>query len=220
MALLLTRTVFVHTPKTAGQWTAAALARGCEVQGHLGPVHASPDEINQSVDWRVRPYRITFVRHPLSWYASIWAHRMDESWTPVDDPAWFSGAWIDRWAEFTVRTEHNDFDGFLRQAITAFPDGWVTRLFKAYTAECTGVGRQEHLADDLLKLLQEAGEHVDVHLLMDTPEHNTRASTPARRLQTTVDQGLVESVMQVENWVVNRFGYHELPRWVTRQWPG
>lgn len=207
MAFLLDRSVFVHVPKTGGQWVVAALERAGLVRERLGPVHTSPDEIE--VDPALP--RFAFVRHPLAWYRSIWAHRMDEGWSPVDDPDWFTPRWIDHWASFTSRTRARRFDRFVRRCVEAFPDGYVSDLYETYVEGCARVGRQERLAEDLVEILDAFGEPVDPDRLRAVSPVNVRGRTPPRRRAAEWTPELIALVVGAERRAIERFGYEEVP---------
>ena len=79
MAFFLTKTCFVHTPKCAGRWIKKYLQQSVtitdrEYKGTLGEKnheHYAPswDELGDK-----KPF--AFVRHPITWLASLHNHRM------------------------------------------------------------------------------------------------------------------------------------------------
>lgn len=211
MAVLLPNSVFIHIPKTAGQWVASALEHMGLATGHLGVVHASPDEIRSEPAFQQRPVVFTMVRHPLLWYPSMWAHRMDENWSPVDDPDWFTPRWVDTWASFTESCRSDTFDDFVHKCTARFPSGYVSMLYDAYTRDCTFVGRQENLAQDLVKALELSGETFDPADVHKVPPRNVRGRTPARKKQSRYTPELIDCVMRAEAWAVEKFGYEEIP---------
>ncbi|HEX9794811.1 MAG TPA: hypothetical protein VGC54_12580 [Planctomycetota bacterium] len=212
MASLTPRCVFVHVPKTGGQWVHAALGECGLLTGTLGVVHASPDEIRASAAWAARPTRFAFVRSPLRWYPSMWAHRMDDQWLPIDSSDWFSARWLKAWAGFTERCRAEDFEDFVVRCTRAFPDGWLAALYREYLDGVMAVGRQEHLADDLVRILREAGEDFDETALRATPARNVRAGGGSRRRSWAWTPALLALVAECEHAVFARFGYPvELP---------
>ncbi|MEW6754950.1 MAG: hypothetical protein AB1505_28800, partial [Candidatus Latescibacterota bacterium] len=180
MAFLLRRSVFIHIPKTAGQWVASALESAGLLAGRLGVVHASPDEICREGAYRARPFRFAMVRHPLSWYQSMWAHRVDEEWGPMDDPAWFTPRWVEVWAEFTKQCRAATFAEFVRACTSHYPQGFVSTLYDVYAQDCGFVGKQERLPEDLIEALTRAGEEFEPRPVQQTPPRNVRARRPHR----------------------------------------
>ena len=211
MAWLLPRSVFIHVPKTGGQWVAAALEEAGLLAGTVGPIHASPEEIAGDPEVAARSHRFAFVRNPLTWYRSMWAHRMDEGWAPVDDPQWFTPRWIEAWAPFTDAVRAQRFDRFVRNVVAEFPDGFLSSLYEAYTDGCTQVGRYEHLAEDLVRILSEIGERFDPDRVRRTPPRNVRGDTPTRRRQAEWTPDLVALVQGAERRAFARYGYAEVP---------
>lgn len=213
MALLLPRSVFIHIPKTAGQWIAQALANAGVETRELGVVHASPDELPMLGTLRRGRVVFCFVRHPLTWYPSMWSHRMDDGWDePIDDPKWFSPRWIEFWAQFTARCRSETFDGFVRACTSSYPDGLVSTLYERYTSGCSRVGRYERLAPDLVDILALAGEEFDQERLLATEPRNVRGGTGTRRADTTYDSSLAELVLETERKALERFGYTSHPQ--------
>jgi hypothetical protein len=207
MALLLRNAVFIHIPKTAGQWVAHAIRRAGLAEGSLGPVHASPDELAHDPRYRSRPIRFAFVRDPVTWYPSMWAHRTHEAWSPIDDPEWFSERWIDRWAEFTANVRAKTFDEFVNRCAEWYPDGWVSRLYEAYTDDCTHIGRSETVQDDLVRILRLAGDSVDPVNISKTPAMNVRASVGGRNPLKVYSPDSLDLVTRVEKRARVRYGY-------------
>jgi len=211
MAYLLSKSVFIHIPKTAGQWVASTLDNAGLVVDTIGAVHASPDEIKQEVAFRERDFLFTFVRHPVSWYQSMWAHRVDEEWEPIDDPEWFSPEWIGFWAEFTDRCRSDSFEGFVRNCVKHYPEGFVSTLFDAYTNGCDFVGKQESVIEDLCRALDLAGENYDMTRLGKTKAKNVRGQQPYRRREAQYSPDLIKLVTKTESKVIEKYRYDSLP---------
>ena len=148
--------------------------------GPLGVVHTSPDEIRHEPAFRERDSCFAMVRHPLTWYQSMWAHRMDEQWTPVDDPGWFTPRWIETFAQLT-NCQSDVFEEFVTRCLDRFPDGFVSGLYDAYTDGCTFVGRHERLLEDLETALTPAGESFDARRLREVHPVNVRSRRPRRQ---------------------------------------
>jgi hypothetical protein len=207
MALLLSRSVFLHVPKTGGTWTAAALEQSGLVIGRLGAVHASPDEIEHQPAYQQRPMRFAMVRHPATWYGSAWAHRMDEKWGPINAPDWMSPAWTARWNEWTQRCNARLFPRFIENCTRAFPAGWLSALYDAYTQGCTHIARQETAVDDLIGILRSSGEPLDEDAIRSTPPKNVRSSSPRSTKYVVYTAEILEMIAANEKRIYSRFGY-------------
>ena len=211
MAYLLPKSVFIHTPNTAGQWVAATLDNAGLVVDTIGVVHASPDEIRQEPVVKERDFSFTFVRHPASWYQSMWAHQMDEEWDSIDDPKWFTPRWINFWAKFTDTCRSNSFEEFVRNCINHYPEGFVSTLFEAYTAECKFVGKQERLIEDVQIALDLAGEQYDLTKLQKTRPKNVRGQRPRRKRVSQYSPDLIKLVTRTEIEAIEKYGYDIFP---------
>src|SRR5690606_9451730 len=80
MALIAGNICFFHMPKTGGLWTRSVLKAHFPQTRELGHVHVAPDELALPAD--EQRLRVCFVRNPLTWFPSLWAHkkRVDPRW--------------------------------------------------------------------------------------------------------------------------------------------
>lgn len=213
MALLLEHSIFTHVPKTGGTWLAEAVRRAGLVQESLGPVHATPRELKSHQSYVPRPVTFAIVRHPATWYASLWAHRMDENWCEISARDWFSPASLERWALLTDRCKSRSFPEFVERCVEAFPDGWLSALYDTYITPGTTVGRFENLVDDTIAILRRAGERFDETIIRGTEPQNVRGAVRKHHRRTIFTPSLLELIYASERRSYARFGYEEqLPR--------
>jgi len=148
MAILLTNsdTLILLVPKTGSTWIRTVLERSGIPHRHVGD-RMYRGHGNLLVHGRKNRAVACFVREPYAWYRSYWAHRTHLGWRPK--------YLIDR------HCSNGDFGGFLAGCVRTFP-GFLTTLFEEYAGSRTHaiefVGRQESLADDLIRLLHSSGE--------------------------------------------------------------
>ena len=203
MASATERFIFYHIPKTGGTWVKVALKEAGVKTGAVrttgGPhpfnlkwAHACPGTVpERSKDGR---FSFCFVRQPIAWYTSYWAFRSrkgarrDENF-PAD------GLWSD------------DFDQFVNNLLDAYPGGFVTALYQYYTgARCDKVdfiGRQETLADDLVKALTLAGETFDEAALRATRQCN---KSPGKLKKLCIlSEATQARIADCERWVSETF---------------
>jgi hypothetical protein len=211
MAIRLQRAIFIHVPKTGGTWVAEALRRAHLVEASIGPVHATPQEIRADPAYAERPIHFAIVRHPVSWYASLWAHRMDENWCEINATDWFSAASIDRWGVLTRRCKSATFDDFVQRCVNVFPGGWLSSLYDTYITADTRVGRFETLIDDTITLLEEAGEVFDERIIRRTEPQNVRGSLSSRRVRGEFTRSILDMIHATEHRSYVRFGYGIYP---------
>lgn len=149
--------LFLHVPKTGGNWVRDVLEANDLVFAHLGGKHAGPTQLAplrrllQIPDRYDRPNRplfsFCFVRHPLAWYESWFRMNVARGW-----PEWSSDA--DAWNPscdlngFGAPT----FNGFIEHVMSRRP-GFLSGLYQSYAAGADFVGRQESMVDDLISVL-------------------------------------------------------------------
>ena len=199
MAIRTERMVFYHIPKTGGTWVKVALANaGVPYRAtrnikaphpfNLKKAHATPDiVVPREVAGK---FAISFVRKPLDWYSSYWSFRSRKG-ARRDEKFPADGLWSD------------DFDQFVNNLLDAFPGGFVTTLYQFYLGRDADkvdfIGRQEHLADDLVQALTLAGEDFDEAALRATERRNQ--SPPKWKKRCIVTTNTLERVIDQERWI-------------------
>jgi hypothetical protein len=211
LAFLLTKSAFIHIPKTGGQWVVAALKGAGVPVRRLNVVHTSPDEVADNPEFQTRKEIFAFVRHPLSWYQSIWAHRMDDAWQPICSKQWFTQRWMNHWVEFNKYCQSNRFEEFVRKCVSHFPDGFLSSLYETYTKGCTFIGKQENIANDLQTILEKTGEDFNRFELKNTNRHNVRANQPRRQFAIKYTKELIDLIMKAEQRAVDKYQYYDIP---------
>ena len=212
MALpLKTGWLFVHLPKTGGSWLRHVLRDAGFVADDdeevdpgvvAWPVPASASSGMRRCHATARsighdPARsFCFVRHPLAWYRSLWAHGARDGWEPK---------------EFVLdQYGCDDFLEFMDRCLRAFPTGFVSLLYRIYTEGAGFVGRYERLGDDLPAALEVAGLdpmtpflHAPMNVASAQPDLGQRCLYPLE---------LARRVAAVEDEAIRRFGYHPIPQ--------
>ena len=190
--LILQNCRMLCTPKTGSSWSSAAVLRASE--------HAKPFGVARGRYYHA-PLRgvfsqlshmpaMAFVRHPLTWYKSIWSframHQVRNMKFPVDRH------WVPDYEEFVI------------SMLDAYPGGFVTQLFQYYVGKngdgLDFVGRQENLTNDLVTALTLAGETFDEDLLRGTKRYNV-----SRKYDVVLSKDTQNRVLEVEKWVVDNF---------------
>jgi hypothetical protein len=162
------RIALLHVPKTGGTWACHAII---EAGVHVREPEVVAPDLHYAQKGHVRLdqipgfeelFTIAFVRHPLDWWRSFWAHRMREGWLFPDH-------------EIDSRAASEDFDDFVEQVLRNLP-GFCGELFERFTgparAPVSFTGRYEHLVDDLCFALRVAGQPFDEPKLRGFPPRN------------------------------------------------
>lgn len=220
-AILPSGAVFLHVPKTGGSWVMAVLKDQNLLRTYVKPKHVSAYRYREF--FRHHPelylyyclkhgplwhhatkdtFRFFFVRHPLSWYESLWTYMSGRSWQPFPErPSRLSTAWHPK----SLLHQHasEDFNLFVSRVAEAYP-GFVTNLYHYYDAiPATYVGRQESLADDLVEVLTLLNERFDEDRIRNFPRVNESVTT--RRPEW--DPDLRQRVMGLEHAALVKYGY-------------
>lgn len=151
------------TPKTGSVWIREALTRSGVYHIHLGPPELRSHGY-LSVFGRGYSSIAAFVRNPITWHHSYWAYR--------------SGAnsrWDHRW-NIDVDCESATFREYVEKVTTLYP-GFVTNLYERFAGRPENpvdfIGRQERLADDLVRFLNWRRERFSEPLMRSVPPLNT-----------------------------------------------
>lgn len=142
-----------YVPRTGGEPVADLLV------DHLGgrllrPAHASFRAVEPPQPPSIR---VVTIREPRSWYRAYWAYARSAMRHPRAWPIWERG---DRRHPTTVLDERcgaADFETFVRNALRAFPDGFLRTTYCGFLNGATHVLRSERLVDDLASLLELVG---------------------------------------------------------------
>lgn len=218
-SVLKNGSVFLHIPKTGGKWVSQVLHDLGLVAWETPHKHADLDHfadlptrstsmlgrLVRTVRYRVpvNPLVFCFVRNPISWYESWFSY--------MSQPAL---AWRDYGADGDPHHWHPnsplnglgdaDFNTFVRRVLQRRP-GYVTELYGLYTrAPRLFVGRQESLADDLIRLLRQMDVKFDEQAI------RSRGRVGASRQSDEHprwDPGLLREVALAEHGGLVRYGY-------------
>jgi hypothetical protein len=137
-------------------------------------------------------FTFAFVRDPLDWWRSFWAHRMREGWLFPDH-------------EIDSRASSTDFTEFVGMVIERLP-GFLGNFYERFVGPperpIDFIGRFERLADDLVLALRRAGEPFDEQALRSCPPANVGE-------YATVDAGyrpdLARALQAAEQRTIERF---------------
>jgi len=150
MALVTDKSLFLHIPKTGGQFVRQAF-KSCGIKyTEIAGEHDHFPYLLKFKDkqfWQNK-FIFAFVRHPLSWYQSRWAFRVKYGWKVQH--------------ELDFNCFSNNFETFCRNSAKYRPNGWVSWEYKIYIEQCPKpcdfVGKTENLINDTIMAFRLAGE--------------------------------------------------------------
>jgi len=208
MAILLKcGAIFLHIPKTGGNWVADVLEDNDLVFAHIGEKHSSMDQILEFEKWFRVPYKYSkpnkpffkfcFVRHPLKWYESWFKMQTASGWPKWgEDPGvWHPNAMLDGLGD-------TDFNTFITNVLREHR-GYLTRLYGWYTSPGVHfIGKQENLADDLVSVLKFLNVKFDQERIRSFKPVNA-----SENMEIHWRPDLKEAIEQAEYAAFTRFGY-------------
>lgn len=222
MALILKGgAVFLHVPKTGGNWVTKVLDECGLVRGRLGHKHADFNRLLAPVNpaswgpfgyfsWRKirrtlepKPFMFCFVRHPLKWYES-WFKYMAQPARKWRD--WGSEKEVFDWHPNAVLNGcgADDFNQFVRNVAGKRP-GYVTELYAAYAQpQVDFIGKQENLRADLVTVLKRLNLDFDEDFVLNYQDVGV-SPEPGRKVEW--DPALREQMLALEHIALLRYGY-------------
>jgi hypothetical protein len=208
MAVRLPKSIYIHLMKTGGWSVRDALNQMRLNCGEIGRGHDPASLL--PLPAKNRPFTFVFIRHPLSWYRSYWAYRMQAAWQVHPKQP------ITGWQTFGAVLDHecraDDFETWMRNVLAYVPEGFLSRIYRIYTEGVDFVGKIESFQDDFCRALTLAGEKFSPKIIQSLPRRNI---TSARfTAAATLPKLLAEKVMATESYVIKRWGYNSIPPFV------
>jgi len=223
MALALENDIlYLHIPKTGGNWMTDILRNQGLVRGSIGNKHATfdtlcdyrrrrSDGILQRARWSwqdarkahcgltPQPRVVCVVRHPLRWYESWFKYQTARNWQQ-----WGTSGHLRDWHVMSDMNANAapEFDAFMRN-VNARTPGYVTQLFAKYAyGSGADVLHNETLADDLVDFCRRSGLAVDAQAILSAPR---LGESPSARIEW--DPATLRDTIDLERAAFRRYGY-------------
>lgn len=209
MAVLLNHSIFLHVPKTGGTWVRYALDRSGIALGESLQLDTSGK--HRTRVWSVHSplkalpkalvrdkYIFAFVRHPLSWFQSMWAFRMQTGWQNLG-------------CSNEYMCKSNNFNEYVRKSLLYMPRR-CTRIFTDILTTDTDVrvhyvGKYESLLPDLFHALDSAGETYNPFVISTLEKRNAAASLSMWQQQCVYEEDVLNALLKDECDIIGRFDY-------------
>jgi hypothetical protein len=193
-ALVLSKCIFLHVPKTGGTWAATALGNQGIVRATIrtasGEIHPPLSIVRGASSLPV----IAAVREPVSWLRSVWRFYHARHWrrhpgsvsaVTAMRPLVEIGA--DSFAEFALR--------YLSRR-----RGYVSEVMESYAGDADAVCRQESLGDDLITALELFDEPHLPEAIRCTPPANE-----SRKFDAECSEETEAAIREADSWVMERW---------------
>ncbi|MEM8669851.1 MAG: hypothetical protein AAGG48_20160 [Planctomycetota bacterium] len=201
------RSLFVHVPKTGGTWVRQLLLK------HGGKTYSYEHDIPQRHRISIALRRSTpfcFVRHPVDFVYSVWKHWSGNPICRVNCTNAGRHKYWDKRAHahiYCACVIEGDVNATLR-AFTQQAPGFVSEVYRVFTARCRHVGRYESLRSDLARILHLIEGNLDPSLESSIAEEVS--VNVSRGADQQIDPQVARSFMEREPCSA-LYGYWDLP---------
>jgi hypothetical protein len=195
--------VFLHIPKTGGNWVVTVLNNLKVLKRKLKEKHADYNRfwILENKLAKKTPFLFCFVRHPVTWYESWYKYMMapERNFKEWGYRPWHPCARLDGCGD-------PDFNKYIENIIKVSP-GFVTELYSQYTKRCDFIGKQENLINDLLKILRVLHIKHDEYKIKQRAPINISEDIPI-----VWDKDLLAEIERLEYAAIIRYNYKKINR--------
>ena len=190
--LILSKSCFLHAPKTGGSWVKKAL-----IESNIECYDFTTIDGNGHIGLKDCPcqnkFKFAFVRHPVDLYSSYWQYKMTYGWD-VTNP-------------LDMECISYNFHQFVHNVLDKFPGAFyknLTNFVGDVGNEIEFIGKYENLVEDLITALMLAGESFDEEFIRNFSPFNVsdKINYPAHY----TDQ-LEAVVRSAESQWIARFNY-------------
>jgi hypothetical protein len=183
---------FLHVPKVAGTWLRRVLIElvpGAQVAGYE---HADRAQAVEEFGRGIRTF--CFVRHPLTWYQSFWAHRELTGWG----------------GDFAIAhaCKSHDFNSFALCCAAKYP-GFLADMYARFTDSAEYVQRYERLHVGIGLILGALGVDASPEAIAAIPHENRGASLPGLARRAIYTPAARAAILESERTILESYGYDD-----------
>jgi len=202
--------IFIHIPKTGGQWVAHVLRLMGLYSNKEKQSHLNVKKVKEYLKEDVRFFG--FIRHPLEWFKSSWSQHRDDPGVRERNLTCISrgNLWT---AEHSGRQFADFMQGDLNVALEKMIDkypGFISWLFNEYTEGLDYVGRFEYLRIDLEDILKNLGFKLTIKQI-DIIENEKPSNVHGAKHTEKFSQRLIDKLFETES-CIEKYNYSYIPR--------
>ena len=93
-----------------------------------------------------------------------------------------------------------DFNVFIDNVIREYPNGYYSNIAREFLDGADYVGKQENLADDLRRFLDDIGEEYDARLIDLTPVNES-----SEKVQCEYTPEQEAKILEIESYLIERY---------------
>lgn len=179
---------FLHTPKVAGTWLRRVLVSLVPGALAVGREHGAREDAVLECGPDIQTF--CFIRHPLTWYQSFWAHRELTGWG----------------GDFAIghSCKSRDFNTFALACAARHP-GFLGEIYDRFTKDAPFIGRYESLYLDTGLILGAIGTDLAVEDVRNIPPENRGASVPGLAKRAEYSKEAAAAILESERAVIERW---------------
>lgn len=195
MAVKLSKSLFIHTPKAGGSWIRYVFELAQVpiqlLRPHIGLGEALA-ECPEAYGWP----SFSFIRHPYTWYRSYWCFKMNLGW--------------DAGNELDDSCKADTFPAFMGNVLERKP-GFLSNLYDYYTRGVTHVGRFETLRESFSRILDQIQEPITAAQVYGIPDLNVVSRTEEWKARGIFLPEIAAPLAQAEARAFATYGYEKTP---------
>lgn len=201
-AILKNNSIFLHVPKTAGNWVVEILKAHNLYEKDFKHKHsdASRLQIIHEKVFKQSPFIFCFVRHPVTWFESWYRYqrkRKFKKWAHNGNMFYHPCSNIDD-------CQDEDFNKFASNVIDKSP-GFISNMYYQFTRHSEFVGKQENLIKDTLKIFNFMKININYNYILSQQKINV-----SKKYSIEWDKKVKEELQKIEISGMKRYGYNTI----------
>ena len=227
MAVLMPHSAFIHVPKTGGTWCREAIKvagiphheSGPDVKRKITRGHASVKQAYDTIcmrDWTkgdkapVKRLIFGFVRNPLNWLESRWADALRKYGGVASHDInieWFGVVFSRDFSVYAERAATIDPSVPSRAMFNRLGFNRKGGMWTPQEHTCGEIGQNEHLTEDLIRILKKAGEKFNPDKIRAVKPQRVASRLSRFKRQIVWTDAQREKIYEANEYLCATYGY-------------